>query len=103
MSSRDRRQLKASIEQHRPPPEAPTGQLEVPDDTSMTRLEGAGLLFAEPSGRNRSDGRSLTVEFVAMRLHEAIIRKEGRSALEAGVVLDCVSSARLLLKETRHG
>lgn len=102
MSSRDRRQLKVSIEQHRTPPEAPTVPIEVPDDTSMTRLENAGMLFAERSERNRSDGRSLTVEFVAMRLHEAMIRKESRSALEPGVVLDCVSSARLMLKETRR-
>ncbi|WP_407572116.1 hypothetical protein [Deinococcus altitudinis] len=68
----------------------------------MAKLEGAGMLFAERPDRNRSDGRSLTVEFVAMRLHEAMIRKEGRSALESGVVLDCISSARLMLKETRR-
>ena len=101
MSSRDRRQLKAAIEQHRAPPEAPSVPIEVPDDTSMARLEGAGMLLAERSGHNRSDGHSLTVEFVAMRLHEAMIRKEGRLAFEPGVVLDCISSARLMLKETR--
>ena len=50
MSSRDRRQLKAHVEQHRTLPEAPTVAVEVPDDTSMARLEGAGLLFAERSG-----------------------------------------------------
>ena len=104
MSSRDRRQLKARIEQHRTPPEAPTVPIELPDDTPMDSLEQAGLLYAESPDRTRPGGRLLTtVEFVALRLHEAMVRKEGRSALEPGVVLDCISSARLMLKETRHG
>jgi hypothetical protein len=102
MSSRDRRQLKAAIEQHRPQPKAPTVPAELPDDAPMVRLESAGLLFAGSPAPDRPEVRPLTVEFVAMRLHEAMIRKEGRSALEPDVVLRCVKSARLMLRETRR-
>jgi hypothetical protein len=67
----------------------------------MGRLESAGLLFAGSPAPERPDVRPLTVKFVAMRLHEAMIRKEGRSAFDPGVVLRYVKSARLTLQETR--
>ena len=102
MSSRDRRQLKARIEQHRAPPEAPTVPAEIPNDASMARLESAGLLFSGTAAHDRQEARPLTVEFVAMRLLEATIRKEGRNALDAVVTQNCVNAALKMLREARR-
>jgi hypothetical protein len=101
MRNRDCRQLKARIRQHRTQPEAPTVPAEIRNDTSMGRLESAGLLFAGSPAPERPDVRPLTVEFVAMRLQKAMIQKEGWSAFDPGVVHRCVKSARLTLQETR--
>jgi len=47
-----------------------------------------------------ADTRALTVEYTALRLLEALIRKDGRMALMS--VDDCTSAAKQLLREARE-
>ena len=108
MSGRDRRRLKSRIEQHRsqPPvePPAPPAPVATPEPVWPSRRRPRH----EPREESRrafqqiSDGRPLTVEYVALRLHEAVIRREGRDALDPGVAIDCVHQANLLLSEARR-
>ena len=44
------------------------------------------------------DARPLSVEFAALRLLEAMVRKEGRAALCYMAAVDCADTARTLLK-----
>jgi len=55
---------------------------------------------AERATAPSTDVRPLTVEFVALRLLEAIIRKEGRTALCNEAALDCAATAKNLLRAT---
>ncbi|WP_407540481.1 hypothetical protein Q0M94_03520 [Deinococcus radiomollis] len=44
------------------------------------------------------DSRPLSVEFAALRLMEAMVRKDGRAALCQDAALDCAATAKMLLK-----
>ena len=108
MSSRDRRQLKACIEQHRARPQvespAPPVPVATPEHVWQSRRNSRHESRQESrrAFRQISDGRPLAVEYVALRLQEAVIRRESRDALDPGVTIDCVHQARLLLAEA-HG
>jgi len=84
MSNRDRRQTKAPLEKR------PARETQTPERTYTDQRA--------PAPRALTD-----LEFVALRLHEAAIRKDGKEALTMETALASVDAARTLLRAARGG
>ena len=109
MSQRDRRELNARIEAHRPkalPPdlgekidEAIRDQLRATAPRARPRERDLKLSdIVDP----KPEVRPLTVEYVALRYQETLLRRDGRRALEPGVARECVDNAREMLREANQ-
>lgn len=104
MTGRSRRQARQQVADHqRANPPAPK-----PVNNRVWEQLGENMLPFHPEGKATTpvavhpDSRPLSVEFAALRLLEAMVRKEGRAALCAGAALDCADTARTLLKAARR-
>ncbi|WP_407541210.1 hypothetical protein Q0M94_07445 [Deinococcus radiomollis] len=88
MSSRDRRQTRDLIEKQK---------------VHETQTRTPGPAERTYTDQRASAPRALTdLEFVALRLHETAIRKDGKEALNMDVAVASVDSARALLREARR-
>jgi len=87
MSSRDRRQTRTLVKQQ----QTREAQNRVPGPTERTYTDQWA-----PAPRALTD-----LEFVALRLHEAAIRRDGKEALNMETALASVDAARTLLRAAR--
>lgn len=89
MTGRDRRQTRKLVTDRK-------ATQPVPVKPKTNRIWDTPTL--ERAAAPASDNRSLTVEFTALRLLEALIRKEGGIVLQSAfAVQDCVSAAKQLI------
>ena len=95
MTGRSRRQARQQVADHQrtnPPAPKPANNRVWEQPTEKV----AAPVAVHP------DARPLSVEFAALRLMEAMVRKDGRAALCQDAALDCAATASTLLKAARR-